>query len=371
MDHKNRPGSPKPGPAVPGRTASTVTTKPSFPTHKPQAANALPSKPGVSPTSVRSAKPAVSSLPPRKPLPDRPSSLNVAAARQGILSTLSNIDTGRREFEFTAKDFERVRSLIYRHAGISLSEAKQDMVYSRLARRLRSKGMLRFVDYLDMLERSNDAAEWEAFVNALTTNLTSFFREAHHFDILADQMRRSANRRPFKIWCCASSTGEEPYSLAITACEVFGGGNPPVQILASDLDTNVLEHGRKGIYALDRVERMDPERVRRFFLKGTDEQEGHVRARPELQKLITFRQINLLDARWPINDVFDAIFCRNVMIYFDKDTQYKILDKFTKLLHPQGLLYAGHSENFIHAANLFKSQGRTVYSRVMDTPRTA
>jgi len=372
MDHKNKPGAPKSGPTFSPRTTDAVTPKPSsFAASKPSVAGIPSRRPG---TSGSVTKPVSTLVPPRKPLTDKgPASagLNVSAARQGILNTLSHIDTGRREFEFTPKDFERVRTLIYRHAGISLSEAKQDMVYSRLARRLRSKGMQRFVEYLDMLERSNDAAEWEAFVNALTTNLTSFFREAHHFDILADQMRRSANRRPFKIWCCAASTGEEPYSLAITACEVFGGGSPPVQILASDLDTNVLAHGRKGIYGQDRVERMDPERVRRFFLKGTDDQEGQVRVRPELQKLITFRQINLLDVRWPINEVFDAIFCRNVMIYFDKDTQYKILDKFTKLLHPQGLLYAGHSENFIHAANLFKSQGRTVYSRLMESPRTA
>jgi chemotaxis protein methyltransferase CheR len=236
------------------------------------------------------------------------------------------------------------------------------MVYSRLARRLRARNIKRFSEYLDLLERSGDTAEWEAFVNALTTNLTSFFREAHHFDLLADQMRKAADRRPFKIWCSAASTGEEPYSLAITACEVFGN-NPPVQIIASDLDTNVLAHGQKGVYTADRVERLDKERVQRFFLKGTGDQEGHVRVRPELQRLITFKQINLLEPGWPLRENFDAIFCRNVMIYFDKPTQFKILERFIGLLHPQGLLYAGHSENFIHAVSLFKSLGRTVYAR--------
>lgn len=297
------------------------------------------------------------------------SSLNVrpdmAAARDvrsSIVDPLKKIDTGTREFEYTTNDFERVRALIYKQAGIFLSPVKQDMVYSRLARRLRTKGLIRFVDYLDQLERSNSSAEWEAFVNALTTNLTSFFRESHHFDVLADQMRRSVDRRPFKIWCCAASTGEEPYSLAITACEVFGN-NPPVQILASDLDTNVLAHAQKGVYAIDRVERMSHERVQKFFLKGTGVQDGHVKVRPELQRLISFKQINLLSHSWDLKDKFDAIFCRNVMIYFDKQTQYAILDRFLLMLQTKGLLYAGHSENFIHAASLFKSLGRTVYAR--------
>lgn len=292
----------------------------------------------------------------------------LASQNAAIFDVLKKIDTGTREFDYTPQDFERVRVLIYKHAGISLSPVKQDMVYSRLARRLRTKGLKRFADYLDQLERSNDAAEWEAFVNALTTNLTSFFREAHHFDLLGEQMRKCPDRRPFKIWCSAASTGEEPYSLAMTAFEVFGS-NPPVQIIASDLDTNVLAHGQKGVYTLDRVERMDKERVQRFFLRGTGVQDGHVKVRPELQRLISFKQINLLDSTWALKETFDAIFCRNVMIYFDKDTQYKILERFVGLLQPQGLLYAGHSENFIHAANLFKSLGRTVYARSDATVR--
>jgi chemotaxis protein methyltransferase CheR len=298
-----------------------------------------------------------------KPLPSATTPSRMAATRAGIVDTLSKVDVGKREFEFTERDFDRVRTMIYARAGISLSVAKQDMVYSRLARRLRTTGHKRFCDYLDMLAVSSDTPEWEAFVNSLTTNLTSFFREAHHFQMLGDQMRKATDRRPFKIWCCAASTGEEPYSLAITAFEVFGA-NPPVQIVASDLDTNVLSHGQKGVYTQDRIERLEPERVKRFFQRGTEDQAGNVRIKPELQRMITFKQINLLESRWPLNETFDAIFCRNVMIYFDKETQYKILEHFTQLLHPQGLLYAGHSENFIHAANLFKSLGRTVYAKV-------
>ena len=175
-------------------------------------------------------------------------------------------------------------------------------------------------------------------------------------------MARSKDR-PFRIWCSASSTGEEPYSLAITACEAFKTLAPPVTIFASDIDTNVLATAAKGVYLDERVEKMDPERLRQFFLKGTGAQQGQVRVRPELQKLVSFTRVNLLDARWPLQGPFDALFCRNVMIYFDKPTQYDILRKFHPLLREDGLLYAGHSESFLHAIDLFRSQGRTVYER--------
>ncbi|PTD95364.1 chemotaxis protein CheR [Pseudothauera lacus] len=271
-----------------------------------------------------------------------------------------------REFEFTTADFERIRALIHQHAGIALSPAKQDMVYSRLARRLRACGDRTFAQYLARLER--DRSEWETFVNSLTTNLTSFFREAHHFDILADYLRKVTEKRPIKIWCCAASTGEEPYSLAITACEAFDTLTPPVQILATDIDTNVLAHGQRGIYRADRVERLSPQRLQRFFQRGTGVQEGHARVRPELQRLISFRRINLLEAQWAVQGPLDVIFCRNVMIYFDKPTQYTILKRFSPLLRPDGLLFAGHSESFMHAADLFRSLGRTVYA-LKDSPR--
>lgn len=282
---------------------------------------------------------------------------------QIVQERLQRVEKAPREFDFTSQDFERVRSIIYAHAGISLAPIKQDMVYSRLARRLRAKGMNRFSDYLNWLEKTKDPAEMEAFVNALTTNLTSFFREAHHFQTLSEYLTKLPNRTNIKIWCSAASTGEEPYSIAMTACEAFNSLQPPVKIIASDLDTNVLAHGRQGVYSLDRIERLEKSRIQQFFLKGTGKQEGFAKVRPELQKLIEFKQINLLDPTWDLAGPFDVIFCRNVMIYFDKPTQYKILAKFVPLLKPDGLLFAGHSENFIHAADLFKSLGRTVYAR--------
>jgi chemotaxis protein methyltransferase CheR len=282
-------------------------------------------------------------------------------------SVPQNLPPPAREFAFTGADFERVRQLIYKHAGISLAPIKQDMVYSRLARRLRALGLATFDQYLARLERG-DEKEWETFVNSLTTNLTSFFRENHHFDILKKQIGEGG-RRPFRIWCAAASTGEEPYSLAIAACEAFNSLTPPVQILASDIDTNVLRTAEQGVYAIERVERMDAERLHKFFLRGTGSQAGQVRVRPELQKLVAYGRVNLLDAHWPlVKGPLDALFCRNVMIYFDKQTQYQILKKFVPLLHADGLLYAGHSESFLHAADLFRSLGRTVYERA-DRPR--
>ena len=295
---------------------------------------------------------------PLRPEPSRPLTSGSGGA-SGIVVPPRLGGLREREFELTAADFERIRKLIHQHAGIALSPAKQDMVYSRLARRLRACGDTTFAQYLARLER--DRGEWETFVNSLTTNLTSFFREAHHFDILAGHLKGIAEKRPLRIWCSAASTGEEPYSLAITACEAFDSLNPPVQIVASDIDTSVLAHGEAGLYREDRVERLSAERRRRFFTAGT--QPGTVSVRPELRRLITFRRINLLDPVWAVQGPLDAIFCRNVMIYFDKPTQHAILKRFVPLLRPEGLLFAGHSESFMHAAELFRSRGRTVYQR--------
>lgn len=268
---------------------------------------------------------------------------------------------GAREFAFSASDFDRVRKLIYQYAGISLSPIKQDMVYSRLARRLRATGAKSFVEYLDALERGAPD-EWERFVNSLTTNLTSFFREPHHFPIFAEHLKRLGSRRPINVWCCAASTGEEPYSIAMTVAETLGAQAAQVSIMCSDLDTNVLATAERGVYPIERVEKLSTERLRRFFLKGTGTQEGMVAVRPEIRAMVKFQRINLLDPNWPIRGPLDVIFCRNVMIYFDKPTQYKILSRFAPLMQHDGLMFAGHSESFLHAADLFKSLGKTVYA---------
>lgn len=292
---------------------------------------------------------------------------NPAQPVSTILSSLSASlparDSTAREFTFSTTDFERVRKLIYQHAGISLSPVKQDMVYSRLARRLRATGMRSFAEYLDGLER-NGGDEWERFVNSLTTNLTSFFREPHHFPIFADHIRKIGTKRPIRVWCSAASTGEEPYSIAMTVAETFGSNVSHISIVASDLDTNVLATAAKGVYPVERVEKLSPERLRKFFLRGTGSQDGFVSVRPELKQMVSFQRTNLLDTSYAVKGPLDVIFCRNVMIYFDKPTQYKILSRFAPMMQPDGLMFAGHSESFLHAADLFKSQGKTVYAPV-------
>jgi chemotaxis protein methyltransferase CheR len=285
---------------------------------------------------------------------DRPTTLS------SLKDSLSSPRETAREFEYSPADFEAVRALIHKRAGISLSAQKSDMVYSRLARRLRARGMRRFSDYLDYLRAGGDDREWEAFTNALTTNLTYFFREEHHFPMLADHLLTHRGR-PLSIWCCAASTGEEPYSIAMTAVEAFGGFDAPVRVLATDLDTGVLDVGRRGVYPVDRIARLSAERVSRFFTRGQSGDQKTVTVRPELARLVTFRQINLLSPIWPTEGRFDAVFCRNVMIYFDKPTQASILRRFVPLMHPDALLFVGHSESLFHVADAFRLKGRTVY----------
>jgi chemotaxis protein methyltransferase CheR len=267
-----------------------------------------------------------------------------------------------REFHFSHRDFEDVRKLIYDHAGIALSDAKEDMVYSRLARRLRATGLKSFREYLTFLGAGNED-EWQSFVNSLTTNLTDFFRENHHF-ILLKEFLKTRQERPIQLWSSASSTGEEPYSMAMTAVETFGGFNAPVEILASDLDTNVLKKAEEGVYPMERMKKLSAEQQRRFFLKGTGTRDGYVKVRPELRAMVRFFPLNLLAPTWPIRGPVDAIFCRNVMIYFDKPTQHKILSKMKPLLKRDGLLFVGHSEALYHATDLFRLRGQTVYEHV-------
>ncbi len=263
-----------------------------------------------------------------------------------------------KEFPFTQADFERARAMIRRSAGIALAEGKQEMVYSRLARRLRATGTDSFTAYLDALERDTGAAEWQSFTNALTTNLTAFFREPHHFPLLAEHAR---SRSQMTVWCSASSTGEEPYSIAMTLCEAYGTQEPPVRIVATDIDTDVLATGAQGIYPAERVAGLPVPQLRRHFLRGSGAQEGLVRVRPELRRLIEFMPLNLLAPRWSLTAPFDAIFCRNVMIYFDKPTQRQILSRFVPLMKPDALLFAGHSENFLYASDALRLRGKTVY----------
>lgn len=254
--------------------------------------------------------------------------------------------------------FQRICQLIYRQAGIVLGKNKHEMVYNRLIKRLQILGLNDFDHYIQLLERDLQHSEWQCFINALTTNLTAFFREAHHFPILAAHAQQ--RQRDYRVWSAAASTGEEAYSIAITLMDTLGRGILP-RVLASDIDTQVLATAEKGIYRHNDVSSLSTVQIKRYFLRGTGQQQGLVRVRPELSASVHFLPINLLAPHWPITEPVDAIFCRNVMIYFDKKTQKQIISQFLSVLKPGGLLFAGHSENFCLLSSQLAVHGPTVY----------
>ena len=290
----------------------------------------------------------------------------MGARDQAFSELVAQADAGR-DYVFTRADFDRVRRMILVRAGISLNESKESMVYSRLARRLRALGIGSFREYLDRLEHDRAFAEHEGqeFVNALTTNLTAFFREPHHFPILAEFVR-AYTARPLRIWCAAASTGEEPYSIAMTLVETLGE-RCDAQVLATDIDTRVLETARQGVYRLESARACGETRLKRFFLRGRGANEGMVRVKADVARLLSFGVTNLLEPRWPLVEQFaprlDAVFCRNVMIYFDKPTQRAIVGRIARILVPGGLMFVGHSENFTDCREWFTLRGKTVYER--------
>lgn len=274
----------------------------------------------------------------------------------------TSVSVQASEFVWTAADFERIQSLIYQRAGINLHDGKHAMVYSRLSRRLRETGHASFHDYLGWLQ-NHDGPEWQEFVNALTTNLTSFFREHHHFEILGKYLKTRSVTGGWRIWCNAASTGEEPYSIAMTVMESLQA-RTAFQLVASDIDSKVLASAEKGVYRLESLKNVGEERLQRFFLRGTGANEGMVRVRPELRQAVQFINVNLIKDGWPFQEPFDVVFCRNVMIYFDGATQRQVLQRIHRTMKPGGLLFAGHSENFSDSRDLFVLRGKTVYERL-------
>ncbi|MDR7150889.1 chemotaxis protein methyltransferase CheR [Hydrogenophaga palleronii] len=265
-----------------------------------------------------------------------------------------------REFVWSDADFSRIKALIYKKAGISLHDGKHAMVYSRVSRRLRETGHASFKTYLDWLEQ-HDGAEWQEFINALTTNLTAFFREQHHFSILSELLA-AKRTQSWRIWCSAASTGEEPYSIAITATEALGASGT-FQIVNSDIDTKVLATAARGIYKSEGVKGLSQEQLQRHFMRGKGTNAGFMRVKPELQKHMEFLTVNLIQDL-PFREPFDVVFCRNVMIYFDAATQRQVLERIHRVMKPGGMLFVGHAENFSDARNLFVLRGKTVYERV-------
>lgn len=267
-----------------------------------------------------------------------------------------------REFLWTSADFDHVQKLIYQRAGISLHDGKHAMVYSRLSRRLRETGHNSFREYLRWLE-ATDGPEWQEFVNALTTNLTSFFREGHHFQVLAEYLRSIQSAGGCRMWCSAASTGEEPYSIVMTATEALGS-NGNFSLIASDIDSKVLHTASQGIYKSDSLKGLDQARLQRFFMRGKAGNAGMAKVKQELRSKIDFLIVNLIRNDWPFRDPFDVVFCRNVMIYFDATTQRQVLERIHKVMKPGALLFVGHAESFSDSRDLFALKGKTVYERV-------
>ena len=273
---------------------------------------------------------------------------------------LADTPPNEREFVFTASDFERVCRLIRARAGISLSSSKQDLVYGRLTRRLRALGFRSFAHYLDQLD-DPAAPEWEHFTNALTTNLTSFFREKHHFDMLADYLREHAGHGPLRLWSAAASTGEEAYSIAITVAQTLHRATDEVLILATDIDTSVLDKARVGIYPAERVDNLPADVCKRYLQRGKGVHEGQVRVVERLRGMISFKRLNLLAESWPMRHKFDVVFLRNVLIYFDKSTQSALIEHLSRTIKPGGLLFIGHSESPHVDRRVLEPIGRTAY----------
>ena len=274
----------------------------------------------------------------------------------------------QREFEFDDRNFQNIRKVVRELSGINLTEAKRELVYSRLSRRLRKLNLRSFDEYCALLKDTN-GAELTEFVNAITTNLTSFFREGHHFDYLATKVipeliaTKDLSRR-IRIWSAGCSTGEEPYSIAITLKEAIPRHQDwDVRILATDIDSNVIARAQTGIYDQERVDGMPRQRLQRWFLKGTGRHEGSVKVIPELKELIAFRQLNLMGS-WPMKSSFDIIFCRNVVIYFDKNTQRTLFNRYADKLIENGYLFVGHSESLFKVTDRFQLIGKTIYARV-------
>lgn len=277
-----------------------------------------------------------------------------------------------REFPMTDNNFEHIKTVAYQRTGIVLGEHKREMVYSRLARRCRALGVQNFDQYIHILE-SSEAEELSHFVNSITTNLTSFFRESHHFDflmdtVLPDVFEANQHSKRVRIWSAGCSTGEEPYSIAITLYKFLKNNsvrykNWDVKILATDLDSNVLNHGRNGVYTLSGSDGLSDEDKSYFFDEIDQDGQRQLVAKEKIRNMITFNRLNLLH-KWPMKGKFDVIFCRNVVIYFDKDTQKVLFDRYADLLQDLGYLMIGHSENLHRVTDRFKALGGTRYKKI-------
>ncbi len=286
----------------------------------------------------------------------------------------------RSMYPMGLSEFKAFRSMIHRHTGIWLRDGRQVMLASRLSRRLRHHGMSGFAEYYQYIQSVQDNGdEIRELINCVTTNKTSFFRERHHFEFLADTVVPEAmaaaeqgGARILRVWCAASSTGEEPYTIAISLMEAFEAtqrGIPApemqrrIQVVASDIDTRVLETARRGIYNADSLVSVAQPLQQKYFLRGKEEMRGKVKVKPEITRLVEFKRINLQDACWPLEGLFDVIFFRNALIYFNRDTQDKFLRRMVRYLKPRGYLFLGNSEHIPWMHDILEPLNKTMYRR--------
>lgn len=271
------------------------------------------------------------------------------------------------EFLIKEEEFQRFRTLIYDESGISLGDQKQSLLASRLLKRLRDLGLATFTEYYEMVAEDTTREEFTRMLDLISTNKTDFFREPKHFDFLRNRiLPELESTKRIRIWSSACSTGEEPYTIAIT---LYEGVQSPAQwdfkILASDLSTRVLAKAASGLYDEDRVRAVPPDTVKQHFLRGCGDRAGLIKVKPHLTDMIRFQRMNLMDDRFPIKTPLDLIFCRNVMIYFDGPTQEKLVNKFHRYLRPGGYLFIGHSESLQWVKHPFEAIAPTIYRKGM------
>lgn len=265
-----------------------------------------------------------------------------------------------QQWQLSDKAFKQICDLIYQKTGIVLLKQKKMMVYNRLLKRLKILQLTSFEQYVALLMQHKQGTEWQYFINALTTNLTAFFREAHHFDVLA-QHAKAKKQDVYRVWCTAVSTGEEAYSVAMVLNSIKTDHIFRKEIVASDINNQVLQIAQQGIYAEEVITAIPAQLRKSFLLKGQGDNQGYVRIHEELRKQIQFQQINLKDKYWPIEGQFDVIFCRNVMIYFESKMQQELLDRFLPLLKKEGLLMIGHAENICQQNSHYQLVERSIY----------
>lgn len=281
-------------------------------------------------------------------------------------TSLNGVNFEEKEFPFTDADFHFIQTLVAERTGIVLSDIKRTMVYSRIARRIRQCGVSDFAEYCNLL-KAGDESELVSFTNAITTNLTSFFREPHHFEYLAKtvlpELEKNKTNKRLRIWSAGCSSGEEAYSIAMTIMDHFKGRSDwDIKILASDLDYEMVERASKGVYKEERVTGLDKKHLRNYVRKGKGKLEGMVKMDQRLIDMVTFKQLNLLH-EWPFKGPFDFMFCRNVVIYFNKDTQRELFDRYADILPEHAPLFIGHSESLFKVTDRFKSMGQTIYRK--------